>query len=117
MAHELDHLNDDFIAFGKAGLDKNFTLFKIYTRKIQDTKTGEVGIFEFKCAYDLVTFEQAHDPVGLLKNICRRYVAHAIKETGAPVEMWIIEFSPIMEKYNIPSHLFFDTARDRNWLL
>ncbi len=116
MTGELDHLNDDFIAWSKAGLDKDFTLFKIYTRKIQDTKTGEVGMFEAKCAYDLVTFEQAHDPVGLLKLICKRYLAHMVKESGLPAEMWIVEFSPIMEKYNVPSHLYFDTARDRNWL-
>ena len=33
--------DDGYIAFGKAGLDKNFTLFKIYTGKLKDEKTGE----------------------------------------------------------------------------
>ena len=117
MAQLLDGEDYGYIAFGKAGLDKNFTLFKIYTRKLKDDKTGEDGQFHMDCQYPLVDFEQHRDPVGLLKYLCRKYLLHCKTSTGVPFEQWVIEFSPIMERYQVPSHLFFDTARDRNWIL
>lgn len=117
MMKELEGLNDDFVAWGRAGLDKDFTLFKIYTRRLTDTKTGEVGQFTCDARYDLSKFESFNDKVGLLKYICRLYLVHMHKTTGVQYEDWIIEFSPIMEKYQVPSHLYLDTARDRNWLL
>lgn len=113
----LEDMNEAFVAFGKAGLDKNFTLFKIYTRQLSHPKTGETGQYHFDCHYDLAAFETLPDPVAFLKYLCRKYLLHARTKTGIPFEQWIIEFSPVMEKYQIPSHLFFDTARDRNWLL
>ena len=109
--------DDGFIAFGKAGLDKNFTLFKIYSRPIRDLQSGEEGQHYMDCQYPLLEFEKHTDPVGLLKYLCRKYLLHCRETTGVPFEKWIIEFSPIMERYQIPSHLFFDTARDRNWIL
>lgn len=112
---ELDGLNDDFIAWGQASVDKDFTLFKIYTKKLR--RNGEDGQFHADCRYDLSQFEMLKDNVSFLKYLCRRYLIHMAKETGVPYEHWIIEFSPIMEKYQIPSHLYLDTARDRNWLL
>ena len=45
--------DDGYIAFGKAGLDKNFTLFKIYTKKLRDEKSGEDGQFSMDCTYPL----------------------------------------------------------------
>lgn len=117
MVNPLDGLNDDFIAFGKAGLDKEFTLFKIYTRQLRDPKTGEFGQFHFDCKYELARFETLADPIPFLKYLCRLYLLHAKQKTGVPFEQWVIEFSPVMGRYQIPSHLFFDTARDRNWLL
>lgn len=110
-------LTDAFVAFGKAGLDKNFTLFKIYTRQLRDPKTGELGQYHLDCHYDLLSFEANPDPVSLLKYLCRKYLLHVRDKTGLSFENWIIEFSPVMERYQIPSHLFLDTARDRNWLL
>lgn len=113
----MDDINGEaFVSFAKAGLDKEFTLFKIYTRRLQDNKTGEVGMFEFKCQDDLALFELAQDPIPFLKYRVRQYVEHGIQRTGVPIESWIVEFSPVMEKYHIPSHLFLDTARDRSWL-
>lgn len=112
-----EELNDAFVAFGKAGLDKNFTLFKIYTRQLRHPKTGETGQYHFDCRHDLIQVEGRKDPVAFLKYLCRAYLLHAVEKTGVPFENWIIEFSPVMEKYQVPSHLFFDTARDRNWLL
>ena len=114
MSAELD---DAFVAFGKAGLDKNFTLFKIYTRMLTHPATGETGQYHFECHHDLLSFEASPDPVSLLKYLCRMYLIHARGKTGVQFENWIIEFSPVMEKYQVSSHLFFDTARDRNWLL
>ena len=114
-------MNDDFssaaVAFGKAGLDQDFTLFKIYTRKIRDDKTGEDGQFSLDCAYPLVDFEAKGDPVGFLKYLARLYLLHCKNSTGVPFDQWVIEFSPIMERYQIPSHLFLDTGRDRAWLI
>lgn len=108
-------LEDGFIAFGKAGLDKEFTLFKLYTRLLQ--RGEKTGRYDLACAYPLIEFERFPDPVGLLKYMARTYLIHARQSTGVPFEQWIIEFSPIMERYQIPSHLFLDTARDRAWLL
>ncbi len=117
MAGMLDGEDDAFVAFKKAGLDQNFTLFKIYTKKIRDVSTGEDGQFAMDCQFPLVKFETHKDPVGLLKYLCRKYLLHCKESTGVPFEHWIIEFSPIMERYQVPSHLFFDTMRDRNWIL
>lgn len=108
-------LNEDFIAFGKAGLDQEFTLFKIYTRPLSNGK--ENGQFSLDCTYPLISFEKFPDPVGLLKYFARTYLLHCQRSTKVPYENWIIEFSPIMERYQVPSHLFLDTARDRAWLL
>lgn len=110
-------LTDASVAFGTAGLDKEFTLFKLYTRRLQDNKSGEFGRFDLSCSYPLVEFEVANDPVGLLKAMARQYLKHCVSTTEVPVNYWIIEFSPIMERYHIPSHLFLDTGRDRAWLL
>lgn len=109
-------LTESSVAFGKAGLDQNFTLFKIYTRKINDSKTGEVGQFSLDCTYPLATFEALVDPVGALKVMARNYLRHCVAQTEVPQHFWVIEFSPIMERYQIPSHLFLDTGRDRAWL-
>ena len=109
--------DDGFVAFGKAGLEQNFTLFKIYTRILVDEKTKEPGQFSLDCQYPLVEFEKHRDQVSLLKYLCRKYLLHVKTSTGVPFENWIIEFSPIMVRYQVPSHLFFDTTRDRNWIL
>jgi hypothetical protein len=113
---KLDGEDDGFIDFGKAGLDTKFTLFKIYSRPVKDA-LGHDGQHSMDCQFPLAKFEQHNDPVGVLKYLCRKYLLHCRQSTGIPFEMWIIEFSPIMERYQIPSHLFFDTARDRNWIL
>jgi len=107
----------DFVSFAAAGLDKEFTLFKIYSRKLNDTKTGEVGVFDLECRYPLAEFETHADSIGLLKFLVRKFLIHAHKSTGVPAEQWVVEFSPIMERYQIPSHLFLDTKRDRAWLV
>lgn len=116
MADEIPELYDDFVAFAKAGIDTDFTIFKLYTRKLVDSVTGEAGQFETRCAYQLTTLEQSHAPGDLLKALARRYVVDAVRKTGVPIEHWILEFSPVMEKFGVPSHLYFDTARDRVWL-
>lgn len=108
-------LNDDFVAWGKAREDLEFTLFKIYTRPLVDK--NETGQFALDATYPLSKFESFPDPVGLLKYIARTYLLHCIKTSGVPMEQWIIEFSPVMERYQVPSHLFLDTMRDRTWLL
>lgn len=112
-----DKLLQSSVAFGVAGLDQQFTLFKIYTRKIHDNKTAEDGQFSLDCKFPLVDFERTPDPVSFLKRLGRLYLQHCVESTGVPRHMWIIEFSPIMERYKIPSHLFLDTTRDRSWLL
>jgi hypothetical protein len=103
----------DYVGWG----DQEFTLFKVYTKKLKDDKTGEVGTFDVSCQMPLIEFEGNRDPVGLLKYLARKYLVHCVRQTGVPYENWIVEFSPIMEKYKIPSHLFLDTGRDRAWLI
>lgn len=108
-------LNEDFIAWGKAKQDMEFTLFKLYTRPLAG-RDGQ-GQFAVDCVYPLPQFESFPDPVGLLKYMARAYLLHCRQTTNVPIEQWIIEFSPVMERYQVPSHLFLDTARDRAWLL
>jgi hypothetical protein len=109
------NLNEDFIAFGKAQEDVEFTLFKIYTRPMKNG--GESGQYALDATYPLSQFEKFPDPVGLLKYITRAYLLNCIDKTKVPMDQWIIEYSPIMERYQVPSHLFLDTQRDRTWLL
>lgn len=116
MTNFLD-TTSDFISFGEAGFDAEFTLFKIYTRPLFDKKTGHEGTLDTYCHCVLAEFEAHADPVGLLKYLVRKYVVEASRSTGVPAERWVVEFSPIMERYNIPSHLFLDTGRDRAWLV
>jgi hypothetical protein len=109
------NLNADIVAFGKASADLEFTLFKIYTHPIPNG--SETGQFSLDATYPLSQFEKFPDPVGLLKYIARSYLLHCVQTSSVPIEKWIIEFSPIMERYQVPSHLFLETARDRIWLL
>ena len=104
------------IAYQYAGFDADFTFFKIYTREITDPNTGEVGQMETSYKNYLPSLEQSADPAGFLKLAARIMLAHCVRSTGVPVEKWVIEFSPVMEKFGVPSHLFFDTVKDRAWL-
>lgn len=111
----IPNLSEEFIAFDRAQSDAEFTLFKIYTRPSHNGK--ETGQFFMDCRYPIATFEAFPDPVGLLKYMARTYLLHCRESTKVPIEQWIIEFSPVMERYQIPSHLFLDTSRDRAWLI
>jgi len=104
------------IAYQYTGFDADFTFFKVYTRAIVDPVTSETGQMETSYKNYLPSLEQSSDPAGFLKLAARIMLAHCVKSTGVPVEQWIIEFSPVMEKFGVPSHLFFDTAKDRAWL-
>ena len=107
---------DAFVAWASAGVDQSFCIFKLYTRKLVNNAIGESGQFDLDCRIPLINLEESSDPVGLLKRYAREYIAHAVQSTGIPREYWILEFSPVMERYNVPSHLFLDTSRDRAWL-
>jgi len=111
-----DKLEDPSVAYAYAGFDNDFTFFKCYTKKLINRDTGEVGSFEvsFKGVYAHLECDQ--DPVGYLKRAIRMVLANNIKETNVPIEFWIVEFSPVMEKFYVPSHLYFDRAADRGWL-
>lgn len=115
MSDELK-LNDAFVAWRIAGIDKDFTFFKVYTRKLFDAKLGESGQFELSCSGSITDIETSSDPVGKLKKMAREYIIHAVTSTGIDMDKWVIEFSPAFANYQIPSHLFLDTARDRAWL-
>lgn len=116
MTEGPDKLEDPLVAYQYAGFDTDFTLFKYYTRKVVDPMTGEVGMFEEKCKGVLAHLQADPDPVGWLKRSMRLHLRHAIKTTGVPLELWIVEFSPVLEYLRIPSHLYLDRASDRGWL-
>lgn len=115
MADEID-FTETYVDFVRAGVDQNFTMFKLYTRKLHDHKTGEVGQFDMSCKRPYLELESNSDPVGYLKRLARAYLSHCVGSTGVELDKWIIEFSPLMERFQVPSHLFLDTARDRAWL-
>ena len=64
----------------------------------------------------LPELEQRHDPVNWLRRRCRLYIAHCVKTTGVPQDKWIIEFSPLLAKFGVPSHLFLSRPDDLAWL-
>lgn len=107
-------LEDPSVAYGYAGFDKNFTFFKIYTRPV--TINGELGQYHADYQGYLPALEAAIDPVGWLRSSCNVMLQHMMKETGLPADQWVIEFSPIMERFKIPSHLFLNRPKDREWL-
>lgn len=109
-------LTDAVVAWQTAGIDQQFTLFKLYTRRLVDTTTGEGGVFEIKGTGAITDFETDPDPVGRIKRVVREWLAHSCRSTGVGVEKWVVEFSPVFERYNIPSHLYLDTVGDRAWL-
>lgn len=113
MEEDIPGLTTGFVGWN----DENFTVFKVYTRKLYDKKTGETGTFDVSCQIPLIELEGSKNPTELLKYLARKYLLHCVTTTGVPYENWIIEFSPMMEKFQVPSHLFLDTGRDRAWLL
>lgn len=110
-----DKLTDPRVAEIMVGFDADFTFFKVYTR-ILTNDAGESGQFHFDYKNYFPALEKSVDPAGFLKAAARIMLAHAVRTTGVPVEKWIIEFSPVMERFKVPSHLFLDTMRDRTWL-
>ena len=113
MAGKLD---DPAQAYAFVGVDTDLTWFKCYTRKIQDKVTGEFGQFSTDYQDLLARLTMSGDPVGFLKAAVRAMLKNNIEKTKVPMEKWIVEFSPLMARFNVPSHLFLDTARDRAWL-
>lgn len=111
-----DKLESPEVAYVYAGFDHDFTFFKYYTRKLVNRDTGEVGKFEEAYRGVLAHLEQDNDPVGFLKKAARSVIENAVRVTGVPETFWIVEFSPVMEKFHIPSHLYLDRAADRAWL-
>lgn len=103
-------------AHAYAGLDKDFALFKFYTRAIVDKETKEIGQFEATFRQPVTLVETAVDPVGYLRMAAQQCLMKAVKTTGVPIEAWVIEFSPVFEKFRIPSHLYLDNPKDRHFL-
>ncbi len=112
-----EKINDPRVAYAHVGLDGDFTFFKCYTQALTDPETKESGRFEVSYQNYFPLLEKHSDPVGWLKLAVIAQLAKCVRDTGVPVEKWIVEFSPVMVKFNVPSHLFLDTARDRNWLV
>lgn len=111
----MDKLEDPTVAYAYVSFDHDFTLFKIYTAMLRSPE-GDVGRFEaeFKCYWPQV--EQSSDPVGWIKRAVREYVAICTGSTGIQKENWIIEFSPLVAKFPVPSHLFLSRRDDVEWL-
>jgi hypothetical protein len=112
----VNKLTDGNVAYQYAGFDTNFLLFKLYTRPIVDTKTGETGDMMVECHEDFAAFEANRDRISWLRRRVGQFLNKAVASTGVPVEQWIVEFSPVMVKYNIPSHLFLNSKRDQHFL-
>lgn len=112
-----DKLTDPAVAHAYAGFDKNFTFFKLYTRPDAHPVTGDFGHFFVEYQGYLPELEATPDPVGFLKAAVRAMVAKAIAKTSLPADQWIVEFSPVFERYNIPSHLYLHKSNDRAWCL
>lgn len=112
----VNKLEDPSVAYAYAGFDHNFTLFKGYTRQLRDSVTGELGRFEQDFKGYLPEVENDSDPVGWLKRAVRQRLVAWCKATETQPEFWVIEFSPALAKFVVPSHLYLDRATDRAWL-
>lgn len=104
-------------AHAYAGLDNDFALFKFYTRPVVDKETKEVGQFEATFRQPITLVETAVDPVGYLRAAAQQCLMKAVKTTGIPIEAWVVEFSPVFEKFRIPSHLYLDSRKDMHFLM
>jgi len=111
-----DKLEDPNVAYVYAGFDHDFTMFKGYTRWIMDRQTQELGRFEMEFKGYLPHLEQSTDPVGWLKRAVRQRLVAWCHETQTDPSLWVIEFSPVLAKFGVPSHLYIDRAVDRAWL-
>ena len=109
-------LHDPGVAYGYAGFDSNFLMFKCYTKPLVTHKTGERGVFETEYRGVFSELDTSPDPRGWLLTAARRVVIHARQHPPTHLADWIIEFSPIVEKYNLPSHLFLSKEADRKLL-
>lgn len=108
-------LEDEFTAYATASFDTGFLFFKVYTVPLNNGKeTGQFSL-EFRTPY--VEYEAIADKKGWLFTAARAYLKHAIAKTTVPMEHWVVEFSPIAEALNIPSHLYLSRAEDCRWLL
>lgn len=111
-----DKLEDPEVAYAYAGFDYDFTLFKMYTADLTNHATGEVGRFEVDYKGLLSALETDADPVGWLRRAVNKMVVKCCSSTNTEPSVWTVEFSPVLEKFNIPSHLFLNRQADRNWL-
>lgn len=109
-------LENPEVAYAYAGFDKDFTLFRMTTKPLQNKTTGEAGVLEVPYQGLLNDVLTSSDPVGWLKTAVRVMLGHSCKETGTMPHMWIVEFSPVFGDLPIPSHLFMDRPADQEWL-
>lgn len=110
-------LHSPLVAYQYAGFDHDFTMFKMYTKPMVDPNTKEIGVMEYSHKGVLTELEQAIDPQNWLFIAALNLVQGFSQRHGIPVEAWTIEFSPVMEKFQVPSHLYLDKPRDYNMLL
>lgn len=111
-----DKLEDEEIAHAYAGFDHDFTLAKLYTVELKRPKENETGQFALDMKGYLPDLEARRNPVAWLRQRCRVYIRHCVQTTGVPQDKWIIEFSPILAKFGIPSHLILSRPDDLAWL-
>ena len=113
MASKLD---SEEVAYAYAGVDTNFTLAKLYTVELKREKENDTGQFVLDMQGYLPELEQRRNPVAWLRQRCRVYIRHCVQTTSVPQDKWIIEFSPVLAKFGIPSHLILSRPDDLAWL-
>lgn len=90
----------------------DFCFMKLYTGTLFNHKTGEPGVFETEYRGLETDIQSRHWLLATAKEV----VINAAKKTRTPLHVWTIEFSPLMERYNVPSHLFMNREADRREL-
>lgn len=110
-------MSKDKSAFGdflRAQQDTDFLFYRLSSEPVMVQGVEQVAENERRGFFSQLS--QSPAPRDLLLMMARKDVLQCVIDTGVPLEKWTIEFSPVFESFNIPSHLFLSNPKDREWI-
>lgn len=111
-----DKTEDPSFAYAYASFDSGFLFFRLQSKALRGPD-GDIGVYDYEFRAPFAIFEASVDKREWLFAAVRHHLAHVLAKTKLPSTEWIVEFSPVMEELNIPSHLDLAKAEDCKWLL
>lgn len=111
-----DKTEDPSFAYAYASFDTGFLFFRLQSKALRGPD-GDIGVYDYEFRAPFAIYHAEADKIGWLRAAVRHHLAHVIAKTKLPSTEWLVEFSPVMEELNIPSHLDLAKAEDCKWLL